>query len=127
MDKPEHFGAAGSAFWDDINDPDLNLILRADEYRLLVQACETLDLLDVLAEEFAKEPDYIVKGSTGQPVVNPLIAHRDKLMARYQSLVKQLMIPDLDDVRAQQRADQVSGNMSALGRASWRARSGAAG
>lgn len=125
MDKPNDLGTSGGRFWDAVSDPEIGLILRPDEWPLLAEACRSLDLIDTLRVEFADDPRYIVKGSTGQPVINPLIGQIDKVTARYQSLVNQLRIPDLDDARAKQRAEQVSADMRKLGNLSWQARSGA--
>ncbi|WP_226366642.1 hypothetical protein [Pseudonocardia sp. ICBG162] len=119
MDKPDDFGTSGSHSWDAVTDDELNLVLRPDEWPLLVEACRNLDLIDVLRAEFASDPRYIVKGSTGQPVINPLVKHIDTATARYQSIVKQLGVPDVDEERARQRAAQLSADMAALGRASW--------
>lgn len=122
MDKPNDLGASGSHFWDRITDPDLNLVLRPDEWPLLVETCRSLDLLDTLRTEFDADPRYIVRGSQQQPVINPLIAQIDKVTARYQSLVKQLQVPDLDQERARQRAEANSADMRRLGNLSWQAR-----
>lgn len=122
MEKPDGLGPSGSRFWDEITSDALNLVLRPDEYRLLDQACRQLDLIDTLAERFTEDPNYVVKGSTGQPVINPLIAMTDKAIARFQSLVRALQIPDIDIERARQRAEASSGAASELGRLSWKAR-----
>lgn len=122
MDKPDGLGPSGAAFWDAITHPDLNLVLRPDEHRMLDMACRTLDLIDTLQAKFAEDPEYIVKGSTGQPTINPLINQVDRAQARFQSVCKQLQIPDLDEDRANQRAESVAGDMRKLGNLSWQSR-----
>jgi hypothetical protein len=127
MDKPTDLGMSGSHFWDRITDPDLNLVLRPDEWPLLVEACRCLDLMDTLRAAFAVNPEYIVRGSQNQPTINPILKHIDATVARYQSLTKQLQVPDLDDARARQRAEQTSADMRRLGNLSWAARKGSTG
>lgn len=127
MDKPNDLGTSGSLFWDSVTDPELNLSLRPDEWPLLVEACRCLDLMDTLRAEFEADPRYVVKGSTGQPTINPILKHIDATVARYQSLTKQLQVPDLDDARARQRAEQTSADMRKLGNLSWAARKGSTG
>ena len=122
MDMPEDLQDAGQAFWEQVTDPDLRLILKPDEYPLLAEACRCLDLVESLRAEFAANPETIVKGSTGQPTINPILKHIDTTVGRYQSLVRQIAIPDLDDERALKRAEGVSADMRALGRLSYQAR-----
>jgi hypothetical protein len=121
LDKPEDLGPDGSALWDEIAGEDAVFILRPDEYRLLELACKQLDTITELNAAFNANPEYVVKGSTGQPVVNPLIAERRQASAAFASLMRQLAIPD-DEERQRQREEKIAREMSELGRKSVRAR-----
>lgn len=122
MEVPEDLQDAGKAFWEEVTDPSLNLILKPDEWPLLAEACRCLDLVESLRAEFAANPETIVKGSTGQPTINPILKHIDTTVGRYQSLTRQISIPDLDDDRALKRAAAVSADMASLGRLSYKRR-----
>jgi hypothetical protein len=97
MKKPAGLGPRGSALhraitsaWD--IPPDLQPVLE--------HAARTLDDLDALQRALG-DAELVVVGSTGQPVVNPLVAsiakHRD-LLAR---LLRQLDLPELPDEHGQ--------------------------
>jgi hypothetical protein len=121
MDKPLDLGPEGSELWDDIAGEDAIYVLRPDEYRILELACRQLDTIAELNTAFAANPEYMVKGSTGQPVVNPLIAERRQASAAFAALMRQLQIPD-DEERARQREEKISREMRELGRLSGKAR-----
>lgn len=120
MDKPT-LGPDGSALWDDIAGEDALYVLRPDEYRLLQLAAEQLDRIAELKAVFSANPEYVVKGSTGQPVVNPLIAEIRQATAAFSALMRALQIPD-DEERARQREENIRKEMSDLGRLSVKAR-----
>lgn len=123
MDKPDNLGPDGSRLWDDIAGND-TFSLRPDEFRILAAACAQLDTVKALELEFAKSPEYLVKGSAGQKVLNGIISEARLGRAELSRLLKALSVPD-DEERARQRAEDVSARMSELGRLSWRKRSGA--
>jgi len=122
LEKPVDFGPEGSSLWDEIAG-DADLVLRPDEFRLLELACRQLDMIASLRAAFNAKPEYIVKGSTGQPVVNPLVAEIRTASSAFASLMRQLGVPDSDE-RAEQRSAEMSKRMSELGRISWMKRSG---
>lgn len=70
--------------------------LRADELRVLEDACRESDLIDALAEEAAGAAT-VVKGSQGQPVINPLISEVRQHRSTLAALLRQLKLPDEAD------------------------------
>lgn len=69
--------------------------LAEHEYPILEAACRELDLVDELEKEL-RGSDYIVRGSMGQDVANPLLAEIRHHRAAYVSLVRALGLPDAD-------------------------------
>ena len=67
--------------------------LRADELDLLEDACREMDLFDALEREL-KGAAYLVKGSQGQDVINPLVAEIRQHRATKKSLWGALKLPD---------------------------------
>lgn len=68
---PRGLNTAGKALWKGVVDTHE---LRADEYRMLEDACREADLVDVM-EAARNEPGFslMVRGSQGQMVINPII------------------------------------------------------
>lgn len=123
MEKPADLGPAGSELWDEVmGQPDL--LLRADEMRLLELACRQLDTIADLREAFAADPRYMVKGSTGQPVINPLLAEIRTASGAFASLMRQLGIPDSEE-RAAQKAELLSQEARERANIRWRKAKGA--
>lgn len=89
--KPEGLADAGAALWKSIADAQYEL--RADELRVLEDACRTADLIEDLRLE-ALDAQRIVKGSQGQPVINPLISELRQYRSTLASLLRQLHLPD---------------------------------
>lgn len=111
---PAGLDRSGRALWRKVTG---DFDLRADEARILADACATADLIDRMSAELTGA-GLTVTGSTGQLVAHPLVAalhsHR-QLLAR---LLDQLALPNnpgRDDV-AERRA------RSQLGRAAARSR-----
>ena len=90
MDSERTFDNAGSALWADVSG---NYELRADERRVLEDACHERDLIVRLSAELA-DSDLIVRGSMGQQVINPLVSELRQHRATFASLMKQLNLPD---------------------------------
>ena len=90
MDSERTFEVAGAALWADVTG---SYELRADERRILEDACHERDLIARLSAELA-ESDLIVRGSMGQQVVNPLVSELRQHRATFASLMKQLSLPD---------------------------------
>jgi hypothetical protein len=84
------FDVAGGALWSLITD---QYELRADELRMVEDACREADLIQALHAELRGQ-SMLVTGSMGQSVVNPLVQeirqHRS-IMAR---LLSYLKLPD---------------------------------
>lgn len=68
-------------------------ILRPDELRILEDACKLTDRVAEL-EEDAKGRPRTVRGSTGQPVINPLLAEERQCRLAVSQLLKLLKLPD---------------------------------
>lgn len=87
---PAGIGSAGKSLWTAIED---NYELRADELRVLEDACREADLIDALSTE-ADGADMVVRGSQGQPVINPLISELRQHRSTLAGLLRQLKLPD---------------------------------
>ncbi len=92
MDKPDGLGEAGSAFFDEVSE---KYSLRADEERLLVNACKTLDDIARL-EDALSGADLLVMGSRGQSVAHPFLVEVVRSRSMLARLLKQLDLPDAD-------------------------------
>jgi hypothetical protein len=91
---PPNLGRGGRKLW---RDAVSQYAFRVDELTLLERACRQLDLV-VAAETECADAPMRVKGSRNQPVVNPVFREARERVARYQSLIKQLRIPDPAEV-----------------------------
>ena len=89
---PSGMGERALRLWRQVAD---NYELRADEWRILEDACRETALVDLLQKELRGAP-LIMKGSMGQPVSNPLLAEIAAHRRLAASLFKQLGLPDLD-------------------------------
>lgn len=67
--------------------------LRADELDLLEDACREMDLIDALEAEL-KGSTYLVTGSQGQSVINPLVSEIRQHRATKKALWTALNLPD---------------------------------
>lgn len=92
--KPE-LAEAGSRMWDDISS---SYDLRADELRLLEQACKTLDMIARLESAwFELGCPMVSTGSMGQEVIHPLIGELRSQRAAFERHRSALKLPDEDD------------------------------
>ncbi|WP_067891236.1 hypothetical protein [Nocardia vaccinii] len=87
---PRNLSAAGRKLWTKIT---TDYDLRADELRVLEDACRESDLIDTLEAE-SRGAQLVVQGSTGQPVINPLISELRQHRSTLASLFRQLKLPD---------------------------------
>lgn len=89
---PPKLGRKAAAMWREITSA---YELRPDECRVLEDACRECDLIDIL-EAAINDPaePLTVKGSMGQPVVNPLIAEIRQHRATMAGLLRGLKLPD---------------------------------
>lgn len=115
---PADLRASGKKLWrETLNDFDLT----APELRLLLEACRTVDELEVLRTAIL-DGDLLTVGSTGQPVVSRVYdeirKHRDSLAKTLGALA----LPDEDDSKpltvAQIRAKKANNTRWAAHRAS---------
>ena len=106
MTTPEMLGRAGAQLWVDVTS---TYTLRVDEKRVLEDACREADLVDTL-ETASRTADLVVKGSQGQPVINPLISELRQHRSTLASLFRQLKLPDGDSGEARSAAARSAAN-----------------
>ena len=87
---PRGLAKSGRKMWRDIATV---YELRPDEARILEDACKQADLVDELEAARLGAP-YMVKGSQGQDVINPLISEVRQHRGTLQSLLGSLNLPD---------------------------------
>lgn len=109
---PPGLKAGGSKLWRAVVD---EYELRADEVRILEQACRTADLIDTMHETLAGAP-LLTSGSMGQDRPHPLLTEIRGHRLLLAQLLKQLHLPD------DGAAGQWSQNTSQKGRAAAMAR-----
>lgn len=110
---PTKLGKSGLSLWNAISG---KYELRADEERVLVDACREADLVDLLSKEL-DDGDLMVAGSMGQPVVNPLVAEIRQHRTTLAALLRGLKLPDDGDA-----SSEVGGGLSAKNREAANAR-----
>lgn len=86
---PTKLSAKARAIWNGITD---DYELRADELRVLEDACREVDLIERLEKELAAS-DLIVEGSQGQPVASPLVQEIRQHRATLARLFAALKLP----------------------------------
>lgn len=89
---PSGLGTKSKRLWSDITG---KYELRADERRLLEDACREIDLVERLETEF-RGADTMVKGSMGQLVASPLLQELRQHRQVVARLLGQLKLPDED-------------------------------
>jgi hypothetical protein len=109
---PNGLQTSGSALWGVIVG---KYDLRADELRILEDACREADLIDLLSVAL-DESTPITKGSMGQPVVNPLVPEIRQHRATLSTLLGKLKLPDDD---TSDSAGRVSAQARAAANARW--------
>lgn len=95
---PDGLGSAGRKLWESIAGAGL-YEFRADELRVLDDACRTADIIAKLEDELGGQ-SLTVRGSQGQPVANPMLAELRQYRALLRGHLKALNLPDDDDGRA---------------------------
>ncbi|MBY6708472.1 hypothetical protein HQ308_16855 [Rhodococcus sp. BP-241] len=89
---PADLEASGARMWEEIAG---TYMLRPDELRVLEDSCREADLIEDLRSE-SRGAQMVVKGSMGQPVINPLISELRQHRACLAGLLRQLKLPDED-------------------------------
>ena len=87
---PAGLGDRGSELWSAVTS---KYELRVDERRILEDACRLTDVLTVL-EAGMEGQSLLVKGSMGQPVLNPLLGEQKTHRTALAGLLKALRLPD---------------------------------
>ena len=115
---PMKLASAGASLWGDVVG---TYELRADELRILEDACRERDLIARL-EDSLDGADLVVRGSMGQSVINPLVSELRQHRATFASLMRQLKLPD--DGEGSDQGGALSAKNRAAAQARW-ARRGA--
>ena len=89
---PSRLGAKAKRLWTEITG---TYDLRADELRILEDACREVDIVERLEDEFRTAPT-MVRGSMGQDVASPLLQELRQHRAVVARLLGQLKLPDED-------------------------------
>lgn len=87
---PTRLGTKARRMWNDITTA---YELRADELRVLEDACREIDLIERMEAEQRGLP-LVVKGSQGQDVAAPLVQELRQHRATLARLLLQLKLPD---------------------------------
>lgn len=91
-DRPERLGSSGFFLWDKtVKEYEL----RADELILLESACREADLIAEMQREVSASA-FLIEGSQGQLVTNPLLQELRQHRALYSALLGRLGLPDLE-------------------------------
>ena len=93
---PAGLGTGGRKLWREITGA---YDLRADELRVLEDACREADLIAILNDGMADDVRVgrlMVRGSQGQDVINPIISELRQHRGTLASLLRQLKLPDQD-------------------------------
>ena len=109
---PAKLSAKARRLWSSVTE---KYDLRADELRVLEDACREVDLVERLEKALA-DGDLIVRGSQGQPVANPLVTEIRQHRGQLQRLLGSLKLPDEDGRAAESR----SSSARAAANARWR-------
>lgn len=88
--EPSGLADSGRALWSSVTDL---YELRVDELVVLEKACRAADRIAVMEGEL-EGSTFMVKGSMGQPVVNPLVGEIRAHEAQVQRLLSSLKLPD---------------------------------
>ena len=94
--RPTRLKAAGRKVWDTHT---ARYDFRPDELRLLEEACREADLVARL-DAALRDGELLVRGSMGQPAINPLVSEVRQHRMTEKALLGALNLPD-EDGRAQ--------------------------
>lgn len=91
---PKGLKPAGKSLWSSVTGA---YELRADERRILEDACREADLIDAL-DKALDAADLMSVGSQGQPVINPLVPEIRQHRSTLKALMQALKLPEDGDV-----------------------------
>ena len=114
---PATLGKSGSALWREVL---AKYGLRADELRILEDACAERDLIEQLSAGLQGAP-MIVKGSMGQEVINPIVSELRQHRSTFAALMGKLKLPD-DDAGSSDSGGALSAKNRAAAQARWASR-----
>lgn len=97
---PKGLQVKGKRLWRDITS---GYELRADELRILEDACREVDLIERLEAELSTAP-LVVNGSMGQPVAQPLVQEIRQHRGVLARLLTSLKLPDDEAAGGSDRA-----------------------
>ena len=102
LPAPDGLDSAGTDLWSKIAGTG-KYEFRADELRVLDDACRTADIIAKLEAELAKG-ELTVRGSQGQPVANPMLGELRQYRALLRGQLKSLNLPDEDGRASEDRS-----------------------
>lgn len=105
---PANLGAKARSVW---TRTTKDFDLRADELRLLEDACREIDLVDRL-DRALRDGDLMVQGSMGQQVTNPLLQEIRQHRLALARLFNQLHLPDDDTEESPARASAAARDLA---------------
>ena len=111
---PTGLSAGGKALWRDVVATGE---LRPDLSRILTDCCHEVDLIDALQAALKGAP-HTVRGSQGQPVINPVISELRMHRSTLSTLLRALALA-ATDTSAEDAGRAASGAAMALARARW--------
>lgn len=120
LKPPAGLNPTGRALWNSITK---DYELRADERRILTDACREADLIQALTKELDGS-DILIIGSQGQQVLNPIVSELRQHRSTLASLLKQLKLPDATDEKKDDAGDR-SASARAAAQARWSRRGSA--
>ena len=101
LKAPVGLGKAGKAQWSAIAGAGTTYLLRPDEITVLEDVCRTADMIEALVVAWVKDGSPMTtKGSMGQQVIHPLIGEIRTQRSARAALLRQLKLPDGDEVPA---------------------------
>ncbi|WP_427129326.1 hypothetical protein [Pseudarthrobacter sp. S9] len=115
---PSGLNARGKAFWVLITD---GFELDSAELEVLKEAARTLDEIDALKAS-ADEHGPMVKGSTGQLVVNPALLEVRQARAAFERMVKALALPSEDEGQGSAAERRISEDARMAAQVRWSGR-----
>lgn len=90
---PGGLSDAALTFWESVT---AEFDFAPHELRLLLDVCKTIEVIDRLSVELDRS-EIVVTGSTGQPVVHPLVPEIRQHRAALSSLMLKLKLPVEDE------------------------------